>query len=422
MTAQERTGWIIVCAIFVAMFFIWGSINCGAVFFVPVLKHFGWTRARLSVALSAGWITGGAAGPLIGWLADRINPKRMMVIGATISGLAWFALSRSTNFAEFLAINGLFGICVGASTMIPSSLVIANWFDQRRGLAMGVAFSGGTLGGAAMTIVSNYAIELGGWRVGYATLAVPIIFVVVPLILFFVRTKNAAESAGAVEGREKVQPGAQAVAPRIDLPGLEILQAMKTRSFWLICSAQLLGGLTLGIGPHFVAYLTGIGYTPTFAATVLSLFLIVTTAGTLLGGPLADRFSARWGMVTTYTLSALGMLGLLAASHPIALAIDILAGGFAAGALAVQMPLVMIESLGLKRLGSMMGITGVFFTFGAAVGPIATGRIFDVTGSYEIAIASFSAMALTSALAIFGCRPLDREQRWVAPPAPSLPL
>src|ERR1017187_1355031 len=354
--------------------------------------------------------------------ADRISPKKMMVTGAAVTGLAWFALSRATSFTEFLAINGLFGICVGASTTIPCSLVIANWFEQRRGLAMGIAFSGGTLGGAAMTIVANYAIELGGWRVGYATLAVPIIFVVVPLILFFVRTRNAAETGDGVEGREEAQPGEQSVARTFDLPGLEVSQATRTRSFWLICAAQLLGGLTLGIGPHFVAYLTGIGYTPTLAATVVSLFFIMITAGTLLGGPLADRFSARWGMVATYILSSLGILGLMEASHPIALAINILAGGFAAGALAMQMPLVMIESLGLKRLGSMMGLTGIFFTFGAAVGPIATGRIFDATGSYGIAIASFFAMVLMCAVAIFGCRPLDREQGRVAAFAPPLAL
>jgi hypothetical protein len=57
MTNRERQRWIIVGAIFVTMFFIWGAINCGAVFFVPVLTHFGWTRARLSVAFSIGWIT-----------------------------------------------------------------------------------------------------------------------------------------------------------------------------------------------------------------------------------------------------------------------------------------------------------------------------------------------------------------------------
>ncbi len=198
MTNRERHGWIVVGAIFVTMFFIWGAIDSGAVFFVPILRSFGWTRARLSVAFSIGWVTGGAAGPLIGWLADRVNPKKMMAIGAIITGLLWFALSRATSFGEFLVINGLFGICVGASTVIPCSLVIANWFERRRGLAMGIAFSGMTLGGATMTIVANYAIAAGGWRVGYATLAAPIVFVVVPLILLLVRTRDSSETQASI--------------------------------------------------------------------------------------------------------------------------------------------------------------------------------------------------------------------------------
>ena len=173
------------------------------------------------------------------------------------------------------------------------------------------------------------------------------------------------------------------------------------------------------MAPHYVAYLTGIGYSAIFAATAVSLFLIVTTAGTLLGGPLADRFGARSAMVVTFILSSCGMFALLGASHPLALATNILAGGFAAGALWVQMPLVMIESLGIKRLGSVMGITGVFFTFGAAISPVVTGRIFDVTGSYSIAIWSFVAMYLICSLAILGCRPLGREPMRVGAPAPS---
>ena len=101
ITEQERRGWIIVGAIFVTMFFIWGAINSGSVFFVPILKHFGWSRTKLSIAFSIGWVTGGAAGPLIGWLADRINPKKMMVVGAAITGLAWLVLRRRSRDYRF---------------------------------------------------------------------------------------------------------------------------------------------------------------------------------------------------------------------------------------------------------------------------------------------------------------------------------
>ena len=422
MTNRERQGWIVVGAIFVTMFFIWGAINCGAVFFVPILKSFGWTRARLSVAFSIGWVTGGAAGPLIGWLADRVNPKKMMTAGAIITGLLWFALSRATSFEEFLIINGLFGICVGASTVIPCSLLVANWFEQRRGLAMGIAFSGMTLGGAAMTMVANYAIAAGGWRVGYATLAAPIVFLVVPLILLLVPTRDSSETHASIEAREESRTVAPGAARPVELPGLELAQAVRARSFWLISAAQLFAGLSIGMGPHFIAYLTGVGYTATFAATVVSLFFVATTAGTLLGGPLADRLGARPAMTATYILSALGMLGLLGASHPLALGVNILAGGFAAGAFVVQNPLVMIESIGIRRLGSVMGITGVFFTFGAALSPIVTGRIFDLTGSHSVPISSFVVMYFICSLAILGCRPLDIEQMRFDIPAPSVAI
>ncbi len=420
MTDRERQGWIIVGAIFVTMFFIWGGINCGAVFFVPVLKTFGWTRAKLSVAVSIGWITGGAAGPLIGLIADRVNPKKMMIVGATITGLLWLGLSRATTFSEFLAINGLFGICVGASTSIPTTLIIAGWFQNRRGLAMGIAFSGATLGGAAMTMVASYAIQSGGWRFGYLTLALPILIVVVPAIIIFVQTTKSADARNAANGRTDADSRARAAAPPIVLPGLELAQARRTRSFWLVCLVQMLAGLSTGMGAHFIAYLTGIGYTATLAATAVSLFLIGTTAGTLLGGPLADRTGARIAMVVTFSFASLGMLGLLGASHVLALGLNILAGGFAAGALAVQMPLVMIESFGIKRLGSVLGITGVFYTFGAFVSPIVTGRIFDVTGSYAIAISAFLAMFAMCAVAMLGMRPLEREQERFAPRAQSV--
>jgi MFS family permease len=402
MTDRDRRGWIIVGAICVTMFFIWGAINSTPVFFVPVLKYFGWTRAKLSTALSIGWVTGGAAGPLIGWLADRVNPKKMMIVGAAVTGVLLVLLSRFTTFEEFLAINGLFGISVGAATTIPCSIVIAGWFERRRGLAIGIAFAAAPIGGAAMAPLVNYINTLAGWRSGYFALALPILFIVVPLVLLLVRPANPGDDAAATD---------TATAAPIQLPGFELWRAMKTRSFWLICAAQfLIGGGAFGMGPHYVAYLTGVGYGAAFAATAWSLFLVMTTVGALLGGPFADRAGARTAIVATCILGALGLLGLIGASHALGLAVNILASGFALGALGVQMPLVIIESLGVKRLGSLMGVTGVFLTISAAVSPIVAGRIYDLTGRYEIAIGSFVVMLTVSAVALLGCRTLASEE------------
>jgi MFS family permease len=404
MTDRDRGGWIIVGAICVTMFFIWGAINSSAVFFVPVLKHFGWTRAKFSVAMSIGWVTGGATGPLIGWLADRVNPKRMIVVGATITGVLYILLSRATTFGEFLAINGLFGICVGASTTIPCSILIASWFQRQRGLAIGIAFAAAPIGGAGMTPLANYIITVAGWRAGYFALSLPILVVVVPLVVLLVRPANSRGDGASATTADAPDP-----AP-IQVSGFELWQARKTRSFWLICAVQILVGSTLGMGPHYVAYLTGLGYSAAFAATVVSMFLVVTTLGALLGGPFSDRVGARMAMTGTCILGALGAAGLMGASHALGLMVTILAGGFALGAYGVQMPLVIIESLGVKRFGSLMGVTGVFYTIGAFISPIVAGRIFDVRGSYEIAIASFVVMFIASAVALLGCRTLAGEE------------
>jgi MFS family permease len=194
-------------------------------------------------------------------------------------------------------------------------------------------------------------------------------------------------------------------------------QAIRTRSFWLVALAWVLGGLSIGMAPHFVAYLTGIGYTSAAAATVMLLYLVATTVGALLGGRIADGLGARTAFTMTCLMSATGMFALLGAAHLAGVALNIVAGGFAAGAWAVLMPLVLIQSFGMKRFGSVMGWTGVFYTAGAAVGPILTGHIFDVSHSYAPAITMFGIMLIGCAAAIFGTASYE-DKEVVVEPAP----
>jgi cyanate permease len=86
----------------------------------------------------------------------------------------------------------------------------------------------------------------------------------------------------------------------------------------------------------------------------------------------------------------------------------------------MQMALVIIESLGVRRLGSLLEVTGIFFTLGAAVAPIIAGRIFDVTGSYLPTIISSIAMPLAASVALTGCRSLSTEESRLAAPRPSV--
>ena len=409
MKKQESQAWLIVGVLFVSWFLVWGGgPNTGAVFFPPVLKYFGWSRAKLSAGFAIAAISAGASGPLIGWLVDRIDVRKVMVSGVALTCLGYAGLSRTHTFNQFLICNFVVGIGLCACTGIPTSLVVANWFRERRGLAMGLALCGASVGGAVMTVVANRVISAAGWRVGYLVIAAPLAVIVIPLLLVFVRSRP------VVESQPQRDVSAAPVVP-IDLPGLEVKEALVTRSLWLLTLIQFLGASVFaGLGQHFVAYLIGIGYTATFAARTLSVMFLLTIFGNLLSGPMADRINARLVLTGTWVLGAIAMLALLGAAHVAALGIHVLLVGFVLGATGVLTPLLMLESLGIRRLGSLMGISGVFGTLGFAAGPVVTGRIYDVTGSYTIALWLYVAMSIACALAVFACRPFEREQERIA--------
>ncbi|HVN29995.1 MAG TPA: MFS transporter [Candidatus Binataceae bacterium] len=401
MTSRERRPWIIVAAVFVTLFLMWGGgVNTGPVFIAPLLKYFGWSRARVSTIGAAGALMGGACGPFVGWLVDRFEARKVMVAGALTAAAGFLVASRADSYGALLAANLVVAIGVTAATLIPSSIVIAGWFDQRRrGLAMGMTFAGTSLGGAAMIVVANKAIAFGGWRAGYITVALPMLVIVAPLVLFVVRSRPA-------DGATSVNDGSASV----ELPGVDLGEAFRTRSFWLIGIAEFCWACAIaGILVHLVVYLIGAGYTASLSASCLSLVYLTATGGKLLIGPSADRVSPRLVLSLVFMGAVLGTMFLLRASVGPMLVGSILLLGIAAGTPLVLFPLIFIQSLGVKRLGSVQGVAGIFATVGGAVGPVLAGRIFDLSASYAPAFSVFAAMWLAGGLAIYFCIPLEQE-------------
>src|SRR5712692_1239179 len=152
MTQRERQGWFIVASLFVTLFLVFGSgYDTGGLFFPQLLKHFGWSRTKLSGLTGALAFSAGLSSPLIGWMLDRFEARVVMVGGAALAALAFVLASQANSFAPMLAAYLVLGVGIGGATLLPCSLVIANWFGARRGLAMGIAIGGTSLGGAGMT-------------------------------------------------------------------------------------------------------------------------------------------------------------------------------------------------------------------------------------------------------------------------------
>jgi MFS family permease len=409
MKAEDRRRWIIVAVLFATLFLIWGPINASGVFFVPVVKHFGWSRALFSILVAAAPLAAGISSPWIGSAMDRFGERRIMLAGAAAVAISYLALSRADSAAAFLAIFILLGAGITASTIIPTALVITNWFRERRGLALGIAFAGIPLGGTGITIFASQVVQRYGFRAGYVAMALPIIFVVIPLLAIFMRSRPSASKleADGIAGDS--------------IPGFEVREAIRTRSFWLIASAELLFA-TAGVGlrVHLIPYLTGIGYTPTAAAEIFGAMFVFSALGTLAVGSFTDRLGGRATLATIFTIAAAGIAMLLGAAHVGVVFAFVVIFGLVRETSPAVLPIVVGDSLGVRRLGGLLGVGALFTTIGFAAGPVIAGRIFDRTGSYSGALMLFTGLALLAALAIRATVPLAEEQARASGVTPAL--
>jgi MFS family permease len=148
MQKREHRAWIIAISLFISLFFLWGGgYNTAPIFLAALLKAFGWSHGRVS------WITAGlslaigVSAPLAGWLLDRIEARFVMGTGAVIAVLGLLCASRAHSFEVLLFSVILLGIGLGASTWLAAATVIANWFPDRRGMALGIVTAGMEAGG-----------------------------------------------------------------------------------------------------------------------------------------------------------------------------------------------------------------------------------------------------------------------------------
>jgi MFS family permease len=389
--SRRARGWVIVGAFFVAAAFIQGSgFDTVGVFIAPLVKDFGWSRTQVSTLPSMIAIFIGVSGPLIGWLLDRFEARWISAIGSLLAAAAFVIAGTANSYTAMLVAYCTLGVGMAAGAVLPCYLVVSNWFSDRRGLALSVSQVGIELGGTGMALLTAYFIQAHGWRFAYIALAVPIVLLVTPPLAIFVRTRPTDELATDATGNVAEQPS---------VPGLDVGDALTSRSFWLIAIFDFCAVLVgTGLVVHLVPYLIGLGYSPTRATTAFSIMLAFQLPGKPVLGWLADRIGIRLTLAIDVALIAVGCVLLLGARHVLPLGLFIVLYGFTFGAPVPLIPMLLADAVGLKRFGSLMGLLSIPAVVGSASGPIIAGAIFDRTGSYVWAIELF--IALLAAVAV----------------------
>jgi MFS family permease len=403
-TRQLFYGWWIVGASFLILMITVGTgLYAPPVFLVPLQDQFGWSRAAIAGGGAVAALTAGFIGPLVGFWIDRYGARRVMAIGALVMGCGFGLMSMMRSLWQLYALNLIGAIGIACVAWIPNQTLVSNWFTRKRGTAMGITLSGIGFGGLIMPLLAGFLIEQFGWRVAYAALGSLLLVIVVGVTLAVVRSQPT--DLGLLPDGEPVGPEMQPGDPIdeagevAEAAGLSLAEAVKTAAFWLLSVGHVLwtfGSMSL-VG-HLPAFLTDQGYARSVAVGFPALAIGISVAGRLTFGVLADRFTKKAIMGLAMILQVLAASCLFRIDSFGALPVFAVLFGMGLGGGAVLVPLLVGECFGLRAFGKVLGLVMISATLGAALGPVLTGRIFDVTGTYTLAfilhISSFAIAAV----------------------------
>lgn len=383
-------GWIVVTGAFLILFMAYGTQYAFGVFFAALIDEFGWSRASLSGVFSVYAFTYAAFALVSGPLTDRWGPRAVIAVGGVLLGLGLIAMSGVSALWQPYVCYGLVAALGMSTAYVPCNATVAKWFTRRRGLAIGLASAGGSLGTFALPPVAHVVVSRLGWRWAYVVFGVAVLLALNALALLMRRDPETIglHPDGDPGPRSATAPPEPWTARR----------AMGTRAFWLLFAVFSATWITVFVPlVHLVPMARGLGVPPLLAATLVSALGAAALVGRLLMGGASDRIGRRGALAAALALQSAAFVGFALARELPGLYAASLLFGFSYGAGSTLFPAAVVDYFGREQAASLAGLLFALAGSMAAWGPLAAGLIYDRAGSYQLAWwlgAGFNALAL----------------------------
>jgi len=435
-------GWWIVLCSWVGDFFSLGiSFYSFSLFIKPMSEELGWSRGALSFALTLRSLLNIALGPVVGRILDRWGPRFLMAGGALAAGTALLLLSQVHGILSFYLIFGLlWSLGFGTMSGLVTTTVVSKWFARRRGRAVAIAATGISIGGITLTQLTAFLLAHYHWRTAWIVLGLLLMVVIVPLALLIMRRQpedmglrpdgdQSAAERQASPSRAVSGPGSSArrgrwrwrlpTRPKQEERDWTLREAVRTPTAWLLVVASNLSGLSIStLTLHQVPLLQDRGLSVATAATVVTFFAVGSLTAKIVWGLAAELVPLRY-LATLNFLGAAAAMGLLFNVHSATAAFAYGAiAGVTMGAMPVVQNLLWPEYFGRAALGTIRGAFAPIGALSSGFGPYLGGALFDVTGSYSIALIIMIGATSTAAVLMFLARP-PRVPKPVATASPA---
>lgn len=384
-------GWWIVLTAFMSMTFLFTPIvNLISFFTDPVTKELGIERSQFSLYFTIVTLVGLVVSPIAGKILKKVNIRLFMTVCTLLGALSFIGFAYANNIYVIYALSVLQGISLIAGSIVPSSVLITNWFNEKRGLALGIALSGSGLGGIILSPIVNSLISNYGWRTTYLIIGIIIIVTIMPLTAFVVRfhpSDIGLTPLGQAPSKNKNQV----------LTGMNQKDVLKTASFWIMCAAIVVTGIVANtMIINLAPFLTDIGATTQRAAFLLSLGSAMVIVGKLLVGRMFDKMGLTLMIFFLGICNVLSFVFLRHADAQIPGILYAIFTGFGATALTIAPSYITAYLFGEKDFSSIFGTVSMFSSLGTALSAVFGGLVYGINHSYGLVLTVLIVLSFVS--------------------------
>ncbi len=358
--------------------------NTVSQFISYVTEGEGFSLASFGTVFMIGVLVSAAVSPFIGRMFDKpnVNKRLLFLVGALMSGGGFILYSFCHTLPAFYGASAVVEVGTAILSAIGVPVLINAWFQERRGLALGLAFAGGGLGNIILQQIVPRLLEERGYAYAYWILGIISLAVAVPTVLLLIRFPKNVHAGVAMDGTDRGKDSVndrkrEEPKSRIRLWGYTPGDLLKTPVFWLFALAWFMVGLFVsGLAVQYMAYFVSIGFTTVMRANIGSIMAACTILGNLFGGAIFNKIGEMKTLILSFVIFVFSGICLLAAPampvfgylfgvfHGLSVFLYIIGPSFLTGTL-----------FGNKAYGTIVGIINIFFAFGYAMGSVVFGLI-----------------------------------------------
>ena len=358
------------------------TVGSGVMYIVSVVlpavqAEFGVARADASLPYTLLMVGFGFGGILMGRLADRYGVMLPLLVGAGGLGAGFVAAGLSSSLLGFALAHGLLlGLLGSAATYAPLLADTSLWFVRRRGIAVAVCASGNYVAGTVWPPIVQHFVETAGWRSTYIGLGI-FCSVSMALLALAMRPRPPVARAASVS----LQRRGMAAVPSTRPFGLSLNQAQS-----LLCLAGVACCVAMAMPQvHIVAYCSDLGFGAARGAEMLSLMLVFGIASRLISGVICDRIGGLRTLLLGSVLQTTALLLFLPFDGLVSLYLVSALFGLFQGGIVPSYAIIVREYFPPAEAGARVGTVLMATLFGMALGGWMSGKVFDLTGSYQAA-------------------------------------